>query len=73
MRNCRLAALSLLILAGINGDTFSAEDPEYDVNACLDQDESCTVWAEAGECENNPHYMMQFCRLSCQQCVAADM
>jgi prolyl 4-hydroxylase len=39
------------------------EDPE-----CFDDEEECAEWAEDGECENSPDYMLQFCRKSCELC-----
>lgn len=35
---------------------------------CADSDENCAVWADGGECLNNPAYMEQACRLSCGKC-----
>ena len=31
-----------------------------------DEHESCSAWAEAGECRSNPAYMVQSCATSCQ-------
>ncbi|KGN59607.1 probable prolyl 4-hydroxylase 7 [Cucumis sativus] len=42
--------------------------------ACVDENDHCTAWAKAGECEKNPVYMMGsknelgFCRFSCKVC-----
>lgn len=33
--------------------------------ACRDDEEECTAWAAAGECEKNPPYMLTHCRASC--------
>ncbi|OAP02609.1 hypothetical protein AXX17_AT3G31070 [Arabidopsis thaliana] len=41
---------------------------------CVDDHESCQEWADAGECEKNPMYMvgsetsLGFCRKSCKAC-----
>ncbi|KAG7022241.1 putative prolyl 4-hydroxylase 7 [Cucurbita argyrosperma subsp. argyrosperma] len=45
---------------------------------CVDENEHCSVWAKAGECEKNPGYMvgsslgskeeLGYCRLSCKAC-----
>ncbi|XVF58180.1 hypothetical protein PTKIN_Ptkin07bG0042600 [Pterospermum kingtungense] len=41
---------------------------------CIDENENCRAWAEAGECEKNPDYMkgseesFGFCRKSCKVC-----
>lgn len=32
-----------------------------------DQHESCSQWAEEGECVNNPDYMWESCKISCQK------
>ncbi|WCJ20861.1 2-oxoglutarate (2OG) and Fe(II)-dependent oxygenase superfamily protein [Euphorbia peplus] len=42
---------------------------------CVDLDDNCPVWAKAGECKNNPLYMVGsdgsegFCRKSCKVCA----
>eukprot|EP00040_Diaphanoeca_grandis_P035441 m.222997 g.222997 ORF g.222997 m.222997 type:complete len:362 (-) comp33388_c3_seq1:117-1202(-) len=43
---------------------------------CVDGDENCKFWADSGECENNPSYMLQHCKLACGNCAgerAAEM
>uniref|UniRef100_A0A061QZX7 procollagen-proline 4-dioxygenase n=1 Tax=Tetraselmis sp. GSL018 TaxID=582737 RepID=A0A061QZX7_9CHLO len=35
---------------------------------CEDADENCPGWAEAGECEKNPAYMLEACKMSCNKC-----
>jgi hypothetical protein len=35
---------------------------------CEDSIESCGLWSEAGECENNSVWMLENCRLSCGVC-----
>ena len=35
---------------------------------CHDRDPECPGWAEVGECENNPGYMLAFCHKSCGIC-----
>ncbi|XP_023530715.1 probable prolyl 4-hydroxylase 7 [Cucurbita pepo subsp. pepo] len=45
---------------------------------CVDENEHCSAWAKAGECEKNPGYMvgsslgskedLGYCRLSCKAC-----
>ncbi|CAN8272555.1 unnamed protein product [Cochlearia groenlandica] len=45
-----------------------------DKSVCMDDDESCVNWAQAGECEKNPSYMVGsdidqgYCRKSCNVC-----
>ena len=33
--------------------------------AAEDAHENCKMWAEAGECEKNPGYMLKNCKISC--------
>ena len=40
--------------------------------ACADRDENCDMWAQNGECEINPTYMSDFCKMSCGLCGGAD-
>lgn len=40
------------------------------VNECKDLDESCQKWAEIGECETNPRYMLTTCARSCDSCAS---
>ncbi|MFH4978725.1 hypothetical protein AB6A40_005434 [Gnathostoma spinigerum] len=35
---------------------------------CVDENEHCKVWADAGHCEINPSYMKTFCKKSCKVC-----
>jgi hypothetical protein len=35
---------------------------------CIDVEAGCPGWAEAGECPQNPGFMLPSCRLSCQAC-----
>jgi hypothetical protein len=35
---------------------------------CLDLNETCEGWANAGQCDANPDYMQLHCRKSCQLC-----
>ena len=36
--------------------------------SCEDDNESCEAWADAGECEGNPDYMLTNCASSCDAC-----
>lgn len=38
--------------------------------AAPDQHENCKFWAESGECDRNPGYMMDQCATSCEQVAA---
>jgi len=35
---------------------------------CHDNDSQCPTWKAQGECERNPTFMLQACRLSCGTC-----
>lgn len=38
------------------------------VEECADDHEKCEEWAETGECEANPLYMLSSCKMSCMIC-----
>jgi len=56
------ALCSVLLLAS-TASLASAEDTHP----------NCKVWAEAGECEKNPVFMLTGCSTSCDAVVAADL
>ena len=35
---------------------------------CFDEHHKCFDWAQVGECDNNPNYMLYHCKRSCLQC-----
>ena len=39
---------------------------------CIDKAAQCELWAEQGECERNPGYMVLNCMRSCDACHLAD-
>ena len=41
-----------------------------DSGACEDHHEKCDEWATAGECSNNPGWMLKHCQDSCQVCAS---
>ena len=47
----------------------NGEDPKLN---CRDTDEDCGRWASVGECKNNPRYMLDQCKVSCQACSVED-
>ena len=49
--------LLLLLVARVGG-----------ANVCTDDESNCAGWASAGECQNNPGFMLHMCKLSCGQC-----
>jgi hypothetical protein len=38
------------------------------VVACYNEHECCAIWAEVGECNENPLYMKVWCKVACDQC-----
>ncbi|KAF6262892.1 hypothetical protein COO60DRAFT_1493280 [Scenedesmus sp. NREL 46B-D3] len=38
---------------------------------CADRHENCAYWANVGECEKNPAYMNNACKLACKKCDPA--
>ena len=44
---------------------------EYIESLCDDRDLQCGGWAEAGECDKNPNYMLKNCKKSCTECSEA--
>jgi len=42
---------------------------EAEDSNCQDDEAQCSSWADHGECDNNPNYMLHFCRRSCLQCA----
>uniref|UniRef100_A0A7S4AYU3 Fe2OG dioxygenase domain-containing protein n=1 Tax=Chrysotila carterae TaxID=13221 RepID=A0A7S4AYU3_CHRCT len=37
---------------------------------CEDANENCKLWADSGECDANPSYMLQHCTVACDACAA---
>uniref|UniRef100_A0A0M3IBJ1 Tyrosinase_Cu-bd domain-containing protein n=2 Tax=Ascaris TaxID=6251 RepID=A0A0M3IBJ1_ASCLU len=35
---------------------------------CYNENECCSIWARAGECERNVPYMSEWCKVSCKKC-----
>ncbi|XP_031570430.1 retinol dehydrogenase 12-like [Actinia tenebrosa] len=42
-------------------------------STCNDHHPKCVRWAAKGECEKNPKWMLQHCRMSCGQCASANV
>jgi len=36
--------------------------------SCKDTDDACRGWAESGECDKNPGFMLKSCAMSCRAC-----
>jgi hypothetical protein len=46
------------------------DDPEQcKYIPCTNEDEECDFWAEEGECEENPDYMLIHCSRACGTCM----
>eukprot|EP00588_Corethron_pennatum_P016828 CAMPEP_0194310276 /NCGR_PEP_ID=MMETSP0171-20130528/7210_1 /TAXON_ID=218684 /ORGANISM="Corethron pennatum, Strain L29A3" /LENGTH=611 /DNA_ID=CAMNT_0039063817 /DNA_START=131 /DNA_END=1966 /DNA_ORIENTATION=+ len=45
------------------------DDPKKAAEDCIDTDERCQSWANEGECENNPDYMLNNCKKACKTCA----
>lgn len=52
------------------GDFVDDDDDDYEPeDSCVDNHALCSQWAEAGECDKNPAYMLSSCQRSCNVCV----
>jgi len=58
----RQASPMLRFQSGLAVVWFSA------AQTCKDSHEQCAFWAESGECDENPGYMLTSCALSCGEC-----
>lgn len=43
----------------------TTQDPGDSTTKFVDQNDSCSGWADTGECEKNPNYMLSMCSASC--------
>ena len=43
----------------------TTQDPGDSTKIFVDQNDSCSGWADSGECEKNPNYMLSMCSASC--------
>jgi hypothetical protein len=43
----------------------TTQDPGDSTKKFVDQNDSCSGWADTGECEKNPNYMLSMCSASC--------
>ncbi|GBG00386.1 prolyl 4-hydroxylase-like [Raphidocelis subcapitata] len=53
---------------GPDGRAIAADVPPPALPACRDENDMCSEWAFFGECEKNPGYMLEGCRVSCNVC-----
>jgi hypothetical protein len=45
----------------------TTQDPGDSTKKIVDQNDSCSGWADSGECEKNPNYMLTMCAASCNK------
>jgi hypothetical protein len=45
----------------------TTKDPGDSTKKFVDQNGSCSGWADSGECEKNPNYMLSMCSASCNK------
>ena len=39
---------------------------------CVDENGNCQNWANVGECDKNPNYMLEKCKWSCNACASGN-
>lgn len=47
---------------------YNNNEATFDEDLCTDDNKLCAEWAEMGECEKNPNYMLNNCKRSCHVC-----
>ncbi len=61
-----------------NRSLATPHTPQPDPGLCTNRHTQCKTWAEAGECQKNPGYMLGgssgqgMCRLACGECEPCD-
>jgi len=48
-----------------SGEIPKMEDHDHDDHECYDMDDNCAGWADSGECNANPDWMLPNCQMSC--------
>lgn len=58
----------------LEGELKEALDALYPTlpDGCVNGDDRCQTWADAGECDQNPFFMKTNCRVSCKECTPND-
>jgi hypothetical protein len=56
------------ILGGLPEDRLEEVEEEPVLGTCVDNNTNCAGWASYGECNNNPNYMLTYCKKSCGVC-----
>lgn len=64
----------MVVVFFISNSNSIFEPPRFanveQADLCADSDPKCGAWAESGECNRNPAWMMANCKKSCQSCQA---
>jgi len=55
----------LVVLSPVISNNMSLSAASY----CADSNQYCSAWAQSGQCQHSPSYMMANCQLSCGMCV----
>ncbi|DBA88087.1 TPA: hypothetical protein ACH3X2_005086 [Trebouxia sp. C0005] len=48
---------------------FIEVEYQISVESCKDHDKRCKIWADAGECDANPGFMTNNCKVACEKCT----
>ncbi|KAB7505074.1 hypothetical protein Anas_11992 [Armadillidium nasatum] len=56
-------------LTGVTGPSVTQPPPIPLPDKCLDSNDYCAQWAQAGECDTNPEWMHPNCKKSCKQYI----
>lgn len=48
---------------------FIEVEYQISVDSCKDHDKRCKIWADAGECDGNPGFMTNNCKVACKKCT----
>ena len=59
-------ALLALVLYLCYSAAGQQEQADKDHPPCHDKESRCSTWAGSNQCQENPHYMLEYCTRSCQ-------
>lgn len=64
-----LILLAVLINVACNEAEVMGDGSSVTVDSdCIDENENCGFWASTGECDKNPRWMLEHCKVSCDSC-----
>jgi prolyl 4-hydroxylase len=78
MIKCLLVFFAWIILTVLSESTISEIETDGSMKVlseespCEDENDNCSTWAIAGECDNNPFFMHRHCSKSCRLCDCVD-